>query len=369
MSLRSRSGTVLSLGGGGAGGGVADGVATVSANLGLNELFSESANFATAVTFIQPSTEVVPADAALILVNFGKDRSGAAMESGIWFLVPAVWWRSITATTATTITLDTARLLRDFVVDTASGTPASRDLYIGRTADDQVLVASRDITEDAYDLTVYTFGGTVEFNVDSGAGVTIPGADGQLPPPTSQYQLGREGNQLMIANYDLVVGHGATVDWDHYGPSHYLGEHPRSGETVHQYEAGTNFVNNDYYWNTVYERFRVYIIGQPALPVGSTTALRWAGLASSPARIRPRLRLPNARPPRLPRSHRLPSGTTRSGRLTQPRSSKRPRTTWSSTGSRRSSSASTASPTGTGTARPFAGLRGSLTLERLVDDH
>ena len=63
----------------------------------------------------------------------------------------------------------------------------------------------------------------------------------------------------MIANYDLVVGHGATVDWDHYGPSHYLGEHPRSGETVHQYEAGTNFVNNDYYWNTVYERFRVYI--------------------------------------------------------------------------------------------------------------
>ena len=135
----------------------------------------------------------------------------------------------------------------------------SRDLYIGRTADDEVLVASRDITEDAYDLTVYTFGGTVEFNVDSGAGITLPGADGQLPAPTSQYQIGREGNQLYIADFDLVTGHGATVDWDHYGPSHYLGEHPRAGETVVAYEAGSNFVENDYYWNTVYHTFRVYL--------------------------------------------------------------------------------------------------------------
>ena len=119
-------------GGGGSGGGGGDGdgsagaVATVSANLGLNELFSESANFATAVTFIQPSDEAVPADAALLLLNFGKDRSERCDgRARIWFLVPAVWWRSITASTATTITLRYSKeLLRDFVVDTASGTPA-----------------------------------------------------------------------------------------------------------------------------------------------------------------------------------------------------------------------------------------------------
>ena len=57
----------------------------------------------------------------------------------------------------------------------------------------------------------------------------------------------------------MIDGHNATVGWDHYGPSHYLGEHPGSGETVVAYEAGNNFVENDYYWNTVYNQFRVYL--------------------------------------------------------------------------------------------------------------
>ena len=124
---------------------------------------------------------------------------------------------------------------------------------------DLVLVSA---IENTTDTSTYTVGGGNSFISIlryAFGGITFPGTDGQLPPPTSQYQIGREGNQIMVANYDLVVGHGATVDWDHYGPSHYLGEHPRSGETVVAYEAGANFVNNDYYWNTVYERFRVYI--------------------------------------------------------------------------------------------------------------
>ena len=104
--------------GGSDGDGSAGAVATVSANLGLNELFSESANFATAVTFIQPSDRGGPfADAALLLLNFGKRHIECrAGKCGVWFIVPVVWWRSITASTATTITLDyIKRNMRDFV--------------------------------------------------------------------------------------------------------------------------------------------------------------------------------------------------------------------------------------------------------------
>lgn len=109
--------------------------------------------------------------------------------------------------------------------------------------------------------------------------ITLPGSNGVLPHPIYLGEVGREGNQIYIAENVLLVAHGAEGGWEPYGPALYLEEHPQPGETTVNYEHSGSFNNNEYYFNTAYRSFRVYLNTGGLTPgfYNLGTPLGWAG--------------------------------------------------------------------------------------------
>ena len=148
------------------------------------DIFSGNLNFISADSFMALPTGsiAVPSTAIWLYFNFGSSNT-TNPSAAVWYTMLASEWRSLdAATTGTGYTTDQIRTIRDFFQTSTTGSSIARDLRIGRTSSNEILLSTDNASEDAYGLSIkYTEGVSPQAaTVETDSTLTGDGSVGDL---------------------------------------------------------------------------------------------------------------------------------------------------------------------------------------------